>query len=432
MSTPVSSTSSVPVERLGQRPLGAVVVALAEEREDATRSVRHARVVDRLGWPPTAKTVVPASSATAARFVVGSGTKTTRPGRSRISSPSTVKRRAARGRSDELLVPGRHLVVLRRPSRAPASLAVQALTPNARTSNACAAATTRLRHARARDRRRARLPRHGAIANDALPRSAEISISRGERAAAARSSSTLNVADSSRLRFAPSASSSSAKIARASGVHAASPAATARRATRAAPRIRRGVEDTAHDELRRDGAVPAVLLQPERDVVALLAAGSGRAARPCRTRSPSRRRGRAGARGSAGACRRRRSTARRPRSRRRAARRRDCRCRTARAAAARRRGRARASRRERSRRRASPAQVLLRERRVRVRRERRRERLDALGARSSARRRHGGRRSASGAPSTRRGPPCRSNAGTDRPEPFHSPSVPAIITTGRL
>src|SRR5262249_59998144 len=28
-----------------------------------------------------------------------------------------------------------------------------------------------------------------------------------------------------------------------------------------------GVEDPPHDELRRDGAVPPVLLQPERDVV---------------------------------------------------------------------------------------------------------------------------------------------------------------------
>src|SRR5882762_9262102 len=28
-------------------------------------------------------------------------------------------------------------------------------------------------------------------------------------------------------------------------------------------------------------------------------------------------------------------------------------------------------------------------------------------------------------------PPCRSKAGTDRPEPFQAPSVPAIITTGR-
>ena len=68
------------------------------------------------------------------------------------------------------------------------------------------------------------------------------------------------------------------------------------------------VEDPAHDELRRDRPVPAVLLEPERDVVAADAAEAVELRRRCRTRSPSRRRGRAGGRGSAGACRRRPST----------------------------------------------------------------------------------------------------------------------------
>ena len=71
----------------------------------------------------------------------------------------------------------------------------------------------------------------------------------------------------------PLASSSSAKIARASGVHAASPAFhwPASHVAQLVEAVDR-VEDPPHDELRRDDAVPAVLLQAERDVVALLAA----------------------------------------------------------------------------------------------------------------------------------------------------------------
>ena len=70
-----------------------------------------------------------------------------------------------------------------------------------------------------------------------------------------------------------------------------------------------GVEQPPDDELRRDGAVPAVLLEPERDVEAALGARAARAAPPSRTRSRCRRRGRAGGRGSAGACPRRPSRA---------------------------------------------------------------------------------------------------------------------------
>src|SRR2546423_6643544 len=48
-----------------------------------------------------------------------------------------------------------------------------------------------------------------------------------------------------------------------------------------------GVEDPPYDELRRDGAVPAVLLQPERDVVAPRAAEAVElAAEPERDRRP--------------------------------------------------------------------------------------------------------------------------------------------------
>ena len=77
-------------------------------------------------------------------------------------------------------------------------------------------------------------------------------------------------------------------------------------------------------------------------------------------------------------------------------------------------------------------QVVLGQHRVGVRGERSRERLDALGRD----RQPGGGAMAAEALEvrrrTRRAPPCRSKADTDRPEPFQSPSVPAIITTGRL
>ena len=77
------------------------------------------------------------------------------------------------------------------------------------------------------------------------------------------------------------------------------------------------------------------------------------------------------------------------------------------------------------------AQVVLREHRVGMRRERRRERLDALGL---DRQPGGGAVTAEAlrCPAHAPRPACRSNAGTERPEPFHSPSVPAMITTGRL
>ena len=56
--------------------------------------------------------------------------------------------------------------------------------------------------------------------------------------------------------------------------------ATARRATSAAPRSQPAFEDAAHDELRRDRAVPAVLLEPERDVEAAVGPAAARAAPP--------------------------------------------------------------------------------------------------------------------------------------------------------
>ena len=166
-------------------------------------------------------------------------------------------------------------------------------------------------------------------------------IKQRRRALASCSSSARNVGDSSRLRRTPSASSSSAKIARASGVHAASPACHCP-ASHVAQLLEPvdGVEDAAHDELRRDDAVPAVLLEPERDVVALLAPEA------VELRADAERDRRAGVAAAlahaeaqvlAVADRRRR---RRPRSRRRAASPPGCRARTARAGRAPRRGRA--------------------------------------------------------------------------------------------
>ena len=84
------------------------------------------------------------------------------------------------------------------------------------------------------------------------------------------SSSARKLGDSSRLRRIPaSVSSSSAKIERASGVHARLAGAPLRSQplTQVVEAIVR-VEDAAHDELRRADAVPTVLLQPECDVVA--------------------------------------------------------------------------------------------------------------------------------------------------------------------
>ena len=62
----------------------------------------------------------------------------------------------------------------------------------------------------------------------------------------------------------PSTSASSSKTARASGRPGRlRPAATRPAATSRSARIRRRVEEPPHDELRRDRAVPAVLLEPE-------------------------------------------------------------------------------------------------------------------------------------------------------------------------
>ena len=87
-------------------------------------------------------------------------------------------------------------------------------------------------------------------------------------------------------------------------VHAVSPAPHCSAASRELDVRVGGVEQPAHDELRRDRAVPAVLLEPERDVEARRAAAAGRAAAD-RRRSRCRRLGRAGERGTGGACRRR-------------------------------------------------------------------------------------------------------------------------------
>ena len=92
------------------------------------------------------------------------------------------------------------------------------------------------------------------------------------------------------------------------------------------------VEDAPDDELRRDGSVPAVLLEAEDDVVPARRGAAGRDASPARTRSRCRSRGRPRrARGTSGACRRRRCRGRAARTTARARSRRDCRARTARA-----------------------------------------------------------------------------------------------------
>ena len=73
---------------------------------------------------------------------------------------------------------------------------------------------------------------------------------------------------------------------RASGVHASSPLRQSSASAVAQLLVAvGGVEDPAHDELRRDRAVPVVLLEPERDVEAGPPRGADRAACPGRTRS---------------------------------------------------------------------------------------------------------------------------------------------------
>ena len=139
------------------------------------------------------------------------------------------------------------------------------------------------------------------------------------RSSAGSASSERNVSDSSGCRFGPpSSTSSSSKIAcawrsRDGACHCLRSHAYSLVETIV------GVEDAADRELWRDGAVPVVLLQAERHVVAAFTSGSGRAACPDRTRSHLPRRDRRAARGSADACLRRRSPARRARSRVRAA-----------------------------------------------------------------------------------------------------------------
>ena len=230
-------------------------------------------------------------------------------------------------------------------------------------------------------------------------------------------------------------SSSSAKIGRASGVQAPSPARHSSASAGAQLVVAVGrVEEAADHELRRDRAVPAVLLQPEGDVVADRAPERGRAARRARTRSRSRRRGRAGGRGSAGACPRRRAPAATARTPARAASPPGCRARTARAA------RARCARSSVSARagddRVDPRhrhEVVVGERGVGVRGERLRRTPRAARARSRARRRRGGRRSAEvrGARGERAVEVERRGSSGRSPSSRRS-AVPAISTTGRL
>ena len=206
------------------------------------------------------------------------------------------------------------------------------------------------------DRRRACLPRHGAILTAlVLPLRSRSSIKQPRRAAAAAARAAHGT---SPTRAGCASRRRRARARRRSRVPPAS--------TRLAGAPLRGepvaqlveavgrVEDAAHDELRRDDAVPAVLLQPERDVVALLAPEAVELAAHAER---DRRAGVAAALAHAEAqvlAVADRVDGRRPRSRRRAARHRDCRARTVRAAAE--LGaevERRASRRERSRRCAS-------------------------------------------------------------------------------
>ena len=282
----------------------------------------------------------------------------------------------------------------------------------------------------------------GASARPSAARERASSARRSRRAYAARGSSSVacsssarNASDSSSWRRPPAA--------RVEAELAEHRARLRRpRALAGAPELgepvaqllvaRRRVEHAPHDELGSDGAVPAVLLEPERDVEAALPRAAGRAVRPCRTRSRCRRRGRAGGRGSADASRRRPSPARPPRSWRRAASRRGCRDRTAPAGRAPARGRASARdagttasitrhRRE---------VLVARARRPRARRTPRRT-PRAAPAGSRGRRRRGGRRSARGARSRRRARRGGRSAGSTGPSPSSaSPPPPAIEHDG--
>ena len=115
----------------------------------------------------------------------------------------------------------------------------------------------------------------------------------------------------------------------------------------------------------------------------------------------------------------------------RAASRRDCRGRTARAVAAPRASSSVSAVRAQRRRRRHGPQIVVVKRAVRVRGEGLRERVDLLGPD----REPGGRPMAAEALemlcARRRAPAWRSKRGIERPEPFQSPSVPAISTTGR-
>ncbi len=107
------------------------------------------------------------------------------------------------------------------------------------------------------------------------------------RASNGLSRSSRNAADSSRGRQAlvPASRPSSAKIAASRLTDLPRPGATPRRASRAALVAFGRVEDAAHDELRRDGAVPLVLLEPEDDVVAAQPSETVELARRDRRRS---------------------------------------------------------------------------------------------------------------------------------------------------
>ena len=223
----------------------------------------------------------------------------------------------------------------------------------------------------------------------------------------------------------PSSRPSSAKIASPSGLSVV-PRATRREALAQLQVAVGRVEDPPDDELRRRPPVPAVLLQPEGDVVAPDPPVAVELARPGRRRSRSRPGGR-----PAGTRKRRclpsPTAARSPSSQ-----------------PATRSVHARVAEPERreplelgaevERERLAPGtiastvvdrrEIVVGEVLVGVGGERLGEGVDALGPDREARRRRGGRRSARGARSRRASPPCRSKAGIERPEPFQSPRRP--------
>ena len=205
------------------------------------------------------------------RFEAGSRTKTTVPGGASTSSPSTVKRRAARDARDRAprarTAPRRarrrgRAGLVRRPrvdaERADAELAAERR-PAVRAPYVC-------------DLQASRSCVVVAMARVEEPRAPDWFAIFDQAAAASAgrcSSSARNVGDSSRLRFAPLVELELREDRARLGRPRALP-----RAPLAGEPVAQLVEAVgarrrpADDELRRDGAVPAVLLQPERDVVA--------------------------------------------------------------------------------------------------------------------------------------------------------------------